>query len=295
MPGAQGSTLASAITAASMLSENTALVMPSYRPLTRRWLILLLYCVCVLTCTVFQFTYASFQAVALELYAVGTFELNLMINSFYVLYVPFTFLSAWIVHSKGLYVSVVTGALANVVGGWLRYVGVLQYPGRFWVALLGQGIAAAGQPFIGMNAVTLLAANWFPETERTIAATIASLFNIIGAGLIYGVGPAVVTTVADVPALILGQAVAASALGLVAVALFRGRPPVPPSAAAEAGLAVPEVSFLENLKRLFANRSYLLLLIMFSVGFGVFQSFAGLMNQIVQPLGYDNVCTVWVL
>ena len=45
---------------------------------------------------------------------------------------------------------------------------------RFWVALIGQAVAACSQPII-LAIPTKLAALWFADNERTIANTLASL------------------------------------------------------------------------------------------------------------------------
>jgi hypothetical protein len=74
----------------------TAPLMEHFQLLKRRWLMLLIYCVVVLEITTFQFTYASFQNTALAYFEVGTFELNLMVNIVYLLFVPFSFVASWL-------------------------------------------------------------------------------------------------------------------------------------------------------------------------------------------------------
>jgi hypothetical protein len=93
------------------------------------------------------------------------------------------------------------GAVFTMVGAWVRVFGEW----NFWPVFGGQVLAAIGQPFI-LNAVPLLAANYFPRTplhyppptscsalttrhdttrhdtasQRTIATAIASIANPIG-------------------------------------------------------------------------------------------------------------------
>ena len=50
---------------------------------------------------------------------------------------------------------------------------------QFWLVWIGQFIGAAVQPFI-LNAPPMLAANWFPADQRTLATTICSVANPIG-------------------------------------------------------------------------------------------------------------------
>ena len=51
----------------------------------------------------------------------------------------------------------VIGTFATVIGAWIRVLGQWS----FWPVLIGQVIAAMGQPFI-LNAPPKLAGNWFP-------------------------------------------------------------------------------------------------------------------------------------
>ena len=50
---------------------------------------------------------------------------------------------------------------------------------EFWVVWVGQAVGAIVQPFI-LNAPPMLAANWFPTEQRTLATTICSVSNPIG-------------------------------------------------------------------------------------------------------------------
>ena len=50
---------------------------------------------------------------------------------------------------------------------------------EFWLVWIGQFIGATVQPFI-LNAPPMLAANWFPSSQRTMATTVCSVSNPIG-------------------------------------------------------------------------------------------------------------------
>jgi hypothetical protein len=114
---------------------------------------------------------------------------------------------------------------------------------------------------------------------------------VVGAGLIYGVGPAVVSAGSDIPPLMLGQAIASTVLAALTALVFRGRPPVPPtpSAATVAASETQHTGFLSHVKAVFMDRNFVVLFWTFGLGFGVFTGFSGLINQIVLPLGYTNV------
>ena len=50
---------------------------------------------------------------------------------------------------------------------------------NFYLVWIGQFIGATVQPFI-LNAPPMLAANWFPTEQRTLATTICSVANPVG-------------------------------------------------------------------------------------------------------------------
>ena len=92
-----------------------------------------------------------------------------------------------IFHFFLIFKKIVVGTILNAVGAWVRVAGKYNY----WYCLLGQVDQfilrifseffqkGLGQPFV-LNAVPKLAANWFPDDQRTIATTIASVVNPIG-------------------------------------------------------------------------------------------------------------------
>lgn len=69
-----------------------------------------------------------------------------------------------------------TGIWINAIGCIVRLLPSFMFPvdSRFWIALVGQVIAACSQPII-LAIPTKLAALWFGDNERTIANTMASL------------------------------------------------------------------------------------------------------------------------
>ncbi len=68
-----------------------------------------------------------------------------------------------------------TGAALTGAGGLLR----LAAPTSFMVALAGQLVIAAGQPLV-LNAITKVAARYFPQPERTTAISIGSASLYLG-------------------------------------------------------------------------------------------------------------------
>jgi predicted MFS family arabinose efflux permease len=67
------------------------------------------------------------------------------------------------------------GAMLTGAGGLIRLIG----PDSFWWALIGQLVIAAGQPLV-LNAITKIAARYFPRHERTAAISIGSVSLYLG-------------------------------------------------------------------------------------------------------------------
>lgn len=59
---------------------------------------------------------------------------------------------------------------------------------RFPVTFAGQVLASVAQPFV-MFIPTKLAAYWFPENQRAIANTLASMSNPLGIAAMYSLSP----------------------------------------------------------------------------------------------------------
>jgi hypothetical protein len=79
---------------------------------------------------------------------------------------------------------------------------------QFWILFGGQVMLGVALPFVGLNVVTVLATNWFSESERTIGGTIAMLANILGPAVAFGVCPAIVKSGPDIQTLLLAEAIA---------------------------------------------------------------------------------------
>ena len=67
------------------------------------------------------------------------------------------------------------GAILTAGGGLLRLAG----PSSYGWALAGQFVIAAGQPFV-LNAITKVAARYFPARERTAAISVGSVALFVG-------------------------------------------------------------------------------------------------------------------
>ena len=126
-------------------------------------------------------------------------------------------------------------------------------PSRFLYVLvfIGQSLSAIAQPCF-VNSPGLLAANWFGQSERDVAVTVASLFAVVGNAVGQVLPPMMVNQHAEavspassgggvnplivdgMKSLLLVQAVVAAAAYLLVFVFFKSHPPTPPSSSTAA-------------------------------------------------------------
>ena len=80
-------------------------------------------------------------------------------------------------HCVVLFLQIILASWLNLVGSVLRNLTTMDFlssGAKYPVLLFGQFLAACAQPFI-MFVPTKLAAVWFPDTQRALANTLASM------------------------------------------------------------------------------------------------------------------------
>jgi cyanate permease len=171
------------------------------------------------------------------------------------------------------------GAVLTGIFGMARGLVASNYT---WVLVAQIGIAI-GQPFI-LNAITTVAARWFPMEERATASGLGSLAIYLG----------ILAGLALTPYLVLRSGIAGmlSAYGiasLVAMLVFfvfaRERPPSPPCPPEQESRSL----MLEGLSKMIRQRDFVLLLVIFFVGLGAFNAITTWIEQILAPRGFSAV------
>ena len=139
------------------------------------------------------------------------------------------------------------------------------------------------QPFF-LNSVSLLSANWFPESERTKATGLSIISQLLGIALGMVLTPILVVFY-SFEAMLLIYGLYGLIIGIVFVILARDNPPTPPS-----------IKFLKEddkvkggLKLLFSNKQFLILMIVFFVGLGAFNMVTTYIELIVAPRGLTSI------
>src|SRR5215471_5887264 len=155
------------------------------------------------------------------------------------------------------------GAILTAGGGLLRLVG----PSSYEWALAGQLVIAAGQPFV-LNAITKVAARYFPAKERTTAISVGSV------ALFAGILVAVLT---GEPLLLWVQAAVAVAAAGWVLAVVRA----PAAFPGDPSVAV-------SLRWLRGDRFMWVLAGLLFVGIGVFNAVATWLDSILTHFGHGG-------
>ena len=287
-----------------------------------RWVILLLYSLSSMANALMWVTFSPITS-ATESYLgyLGNLSLiNLLAVIFQILYLPGTILGVLCMKSFGLRHTLLIGLSMTTIGALLRLVGTLCYesisPGGLYVLLfLGQVLAALAQPMF-VNIPPLIASEWFPASERDIATTVGSFCSPVGNALGQIISVAIVSTDSDGEVIGMNKLMAtemgiSASVFLFVFLFFRSKPPTPPSASsrlkddldtgdrralASVDRAAGPMGSAEISRRktraefyeLLRNQEYIYLLLAFTIGLGIFNSFMTLINQFVEPQGYTS-------
>jgi len=243
-----------------------------------RWVVLLLFMLVNISLQILWISFAPVRSVAATFYEVDELYIDLLAMSFMVVYIPVTFLSAWMIDRFGFRIGAGIGAIIAGIFGLLRFFAFEDY----LLVLLFQIGIGLGQPFI-LNAVTKLSANWFPDNERTTATGIALISQFLGIALGMFITPILVSGDDLLPMLLIY-----GIISLITVILFvvfvKDKPPTPPSRE----VIEEKVLMSEGLRKLFTNKHFIMLFILFFLGLGIFNTITTYIEGIVEPRGYNT-------
>src|SRR5512136_1368272 len=123
-------------------------------------------------------TFASITGEAAKFYGVSDLSIGILSLSFMIVYIIVSIPASWAIDTYGIRIAVGIGAALTGVFGLLRGLLASDYN----LVLVSQIGIAIGQPFI-LNAVTKVAARWFPLSERATASGLGSLAIYVGIAL----------------------------------------------------------------------------------------------------------------
>ncbi|MBY9016716.1 MAG: MFS transporter [Candidatus Lokiarchaeota archaeon] len=244
-----------------------------------RWIILIIFMLVNIFSQILWISYATVTLEATTYYNVSEFEILFLSTIFMIAYIPVTFITSWFINKYGFRIGVGFGALLNGVFGFLRFLAGPNY----LLILLFHILIAVSQPFF-LNSVTLLSANWFPESERTTATGLSIISQLLGIALGMILTP-ILVMIFSFEVMLFIYGLCSLIIGILFVIVARDRPPTSPSIK----LTNENIIFKGGLKLLLFNKLYWILIIIFLVGLGAFNMVTTYIELIVIPRGLTSI------
>jgi MFS family permease len=242
-----------------------------------RWIVLLAFMSVIVVNQLLWITFAPITGSAAKYYGVSDLSIGILSMSFMIVYIFVSIPASWAIDTYGIRVAVGIGAALTGVFGLLR--GLLA--SNYNLVLISQIGIAIGQPFI-LNAVTKVAARWFPLQERATASGLGSLGMYLG--IIVGLA---LTPYLTIQSGMGGMLVVYGIVSVIAAVVFFGfareRPPTPPCPPGQEERSL----VFDGLKQILRKGNFILLMLVFFVGLGVFNAVTTWIEDIVRPRGFS--------
>jgi FLVCR family MFS transporter 7 len=245
-----------------------------YRTYKYRWIILAAIVPAIICTEMFWLTLSPISSLAEKYYHVQSIGISMFATSYMIVYILFTLPASWVVDKFGFRYSLIIGVLITAIFGVLRAV----FAPVFAAAIIFQFIIAIGQPFL-LNISTKVPANWFPVSERSIAAGILTMAQYLGFVVPMVISP-VIGENYGIPALYKVFAIVACICAVVAIVFTRERPVIAPGREAE-----KEDTSIASMAKLLKNRNFVYVLFVVFISMGIFNALLTLIENILKPRG----------
>ncbi|MDM8000319.1 MAG: MFS transporter [Dehalococcoidia bacterium] len=250
----------------------------SFRVYGYRWIVLLVFMCVVAVNQLCWITFASITSRATEYYEVSDLSIGLLSMSFMIVYIFVCIPASWAIDTYGIRVGVGIGAALTGLFGLMRGLVAESYA----LVLVAQVGIAIGQPFIN-NAVTKVAARWFPLQERATASGLGTLAMYLGMAAGLALTP-FLTDRFDIPGMLVAYGMVAMAALVVFSLLARERPPTPPCPPG----ADDRSLVFDGLKQTLRRKDFVLLMMVFFIGLGMFNAVTTWIEDVVAPRGFSS-------
>jgi len=244
-----------------------------------RWVVLLAFMFVVAINQLLWITFAPITSSAAAYYGVSDLGIGFLSMIFMIVYIVISIPASWMIDTYGIRVAVGIGAAMTGIFGLLRGLLARDYT----LVLIAQIGIAIGQPFI-LNAVTTVAARWFPIRERATAAGFGSLAIYLGIFVALVLTPYLAIQ-SEISGMLLTYGIVSVIALVVFFALVRERPPTPPCRPDQEERSL----VLDGLKESLRVRNFVLLMLIFFVGLGVFNAVTTWIEDIVRPRGFSTI------
>ena len=253
------------------------MALENYKVYRYRWVVLAVFMGVIAVNQLAWITFAPITGVAAKYYGVSDLSIGLLSMSFMIVYIFVSIPASWVIDTYGFRTAVTIGALLTGVFGMTRAL----VGDNYNLVLASQIGIAVGQPFI-LNALTKVAARWFPILERATASGLGSLAMYLGIVIGMMLTPWLVLNYSINTMLMIYGISAVVAAGIFLV-FSRERPPSPASPPGQEERSL----VFDGLKQMMRMRDFLLLLGIFFIGLGVFNSVTTWIEDILRPRGFS--------
>jgi len=242
-----------------------------------RWIILSVYMLMVAVNQLLWITFAPITGDATKYYGVSDLQIGILSMCFMIVYIVVSIPASWIIDKYGIRIGVGTGAVFTGVFGLVRGFAGNDYQ----MLLMAQIGIAIGQPFI-LNAITKLAARWFPIEERATATGLGTLAMYIG----------ILAGMTLTPYLIIGSGIDGmlyiyGIISVITTSLFliliKERPPTAPCRPDQEERSL----VFDGFKHTIRTKDFIWLMVIFFIGLGVFNSVTTWIEDILRPRGFS--------
>jgi cyanate permease len=242
-----------------------------------RWVILSVFMLVVAVNQLMWITFAPITSVAAGFYKVSDLSIGLLSMIFMIVYIVVSIPASWIIDTYGIRTGVGAGAVLTGFFGMMRGF----YAQNYTLVLISQVGIAIGQPFI-LNAITSLAARWFPLKERATASGLGTLSMYLGIVAGMTLTP-FLTLRSGIDKMLIFYGI----ISIIAVAAFffliREKPPTAPCTSDMEERTVIK----DGLKQVLGKRNFIWLMAIFFIGLGVFNSVTTWIEEILRPRGFS--------
>lgn len=244
-----------------------------------RWVVLLAFMFVVAINQLLWITFAPITGSAATYYGVTDLSIGLLSMIFMIVYILISIPASWVIDTYGIRVAVGIGAVMTGIFGLLR--GLMAHD--YTLVLIAQIGIAIGQPFI-LNAVTTVAARWFPIQERATAAGLGTLAMYLGIVIALVLTP-YLTIQSQISGMLLIYGIVSVIAAVIFFVFVKERPPTPPCLPDQ----VERSLVFDGLKESLRMKDFIFLMIVFFVGLGVFNAVTTWIEDIVRPRGFSII------
>jgi cyanate permease len=242
-----------------------------------RWIMLIVYMLMAAVNQLLWITFAPITGDATKYYGVSDLQIGILSMCFMIVYIVVSIPASWMIDKYGIRIGVGIGAVFTGIFGLLRGFAGTDYN----LLLLAQIGIAIGQPFI-LNAITKLAARWFPIEERATAAGLGTLSMYIG--ILAGMTLTPYLTIGSgISGMLYIYGIISVLTAVIFLVLIKEGPPTAPCRPDQEERSL----VFDGFKQTLHTKDFFWLMVIFFIGLGVFNAVTTWIEDILRPRGFS--------